>query len=447
MLYYIHIFKTLLSTYFVVPLVFIVGIYLSIRLNFLQFTKIKYAWNALIKTTKGKNKGVSSFAALSAVLGGNLGTGNIAGIAFGLATGGPGSLFWMWVMAFLGSIVKFVGVYLGVKYRVRDEKAEGGTIGGPMYYLSKGLNLTFTAKVFCVVTILGAITAGNLVQVNSVTLPLIDFGISPYVSGIVMAVTVGFVLLKGKKVFLEVASKIVPLMAILYVTSCVVIVIMFAGNIIPALKSIIIAAFNPYSVAGGIGGYMVFDAIKFGFDRGLFATDAGIGLAPILHAEVTSHEKLERTAFMQGMVAIVAPIIVMVICTLTGLTLLVTKAWTVSGLESTNICIKAFQLGLGNNWAGVIVTITLWFFAFTTILTWAHCAEKSFHYLFLKFPTVLFRLFFVLFIPVGALIPVSAVWNIADITINIMLVLNLIGVLGLSKKVIKETKVLLTKKK
>ena len=342
-------------------------------------------------------------------------------------------------MAILGIIIKFSGCYLSVKYRERSSQSCEGWVGGPMYYLSKGLGFKKIAKCFSLFTIISALTVGNLVQVNSIALPLADAGISPIYTGCFMAILVALVLIKGVRTLTKIATRIVPFMSIIYLLSCLIILTFYHHSILPALKLIIQAAFNPTSVAGGTLGYSIFQAIRVGFDRGLFATDAGVGIAPILHAQVNmgkTNIDLQELAFIQGMVSTVAPLIVMLICMITGLVLLTTNTWQMTSLQSTNICTKAFVLGLNHLYAGYIVIFTLTLFAFTTILTWAHCAEKAVSFLLPKHAIYWFRWCFIIMIPIGACCSVQLVWLIADIALNNMLLINIIGIIGLSKEVI-----------
>ncbi|MEN8237392.1 MAG: amino acid carrier protein, partial [Pseudomonadota bacterium] len=334
----IDLIKTGLTLYFILPLIGIFGLYLSFRLRFIQILKLKTSFQ-LVQTQKQKG-GISTFNALAAILGGNLGTGNISGIGVALAAGGPGALFWMWVMALLASLVKYVGCYLGVHYRQKDSAGE--YVGGPMYYLEKGLKAPSLAKLFCVLTVTSALTVGNLVQVHSLSLPIKELSIAPWVFGVGLAALVGGVIWGGLQRFAHVVSALVPLMALIYVSTCVVILVFFYDQIVPALALIVSSAFSSSSVTGGMLGYTLFEAIRSGFDRGLFATDSGLGLAPIIHAAVTdTHESLDNRV-VQGLVSILSPIIVMVVCTMTGTVLLVTGAWQDHCLQSTRTCIEAF---------------------------------------------------------------------------------------------------------
>lgn len=420
-----------LALYFVVPLVILTGMYLSIRLNFIQISKMpmgfRYLFNSEIKS-KGN---VSHFEAISAVLAGNLGTGNISGMAIALTTGGPGALFWMWVMAFFGAIIKFAGVLLGVKFRHKNE--EGDFVGGPMYYLAYGLKNKIIAYLFCIFAILSAFTVGNLVQVNSISLPLEKMGTSPLLVGLIMAILVANVLIGGLHRFAIVASTIVPIMAMLYLVVAIFILILHSDQFFSALELVLKSAFTPSAAGGGVLGISMMKTVTSGFERGVFSTDAGTGIAPILQASTRT-----KSPVTEGVVAMVPPFVVMVICTITTFVLLTTGAWQVEGLKSTNMCTHAFEKGLGMIWGQYIVILSLVLFAFTTILAWAYCAERAVEYLWgLKWMHI-FQWVFIVFIPLGAIAQVELVWKLADICISLMLICNMVGVIGLSSQIIRE---------
>jgi alanine or glycine:cation symporter, AGCS family len=432
----IDLIKHFLSDYLIIPTIFVLGAYLSFKLRFIQIAKFSRGFKLFLLERDPTGK-PSSFSAVSAVLGGNLGTGNIAGIAVALKAGGPGALFWMWVMALLGAAIKFTGCTLGVLYRQKNPN--GGYIGGPMYYLEKGLNLPFLAKLFALATICGAMTVGNWVQMHSVALPLSDSGIHPLTSGVAMSLLVGLVVFGGLKRFNKVVSLIVPFMALGYISICLFILFSNLEKILPSFSLIFTAALNPTTVVGGVLGFTVLEAMRTGFDRGIFATDVGVGLAPIIHSAVDNPEmSIRQVALTQGLISTIPPIIVMIVCMLTGLVLMVTGAWQLPDVESTNMCIAAFKSGLGNQLAAPTITIILMFFAYTTILTWSFCADRAIEYLFSKKWVPYFQFLFTIFIPLGTLFTVNMIWSLADIFMNCMLLINVIGIIGLCKLVFKE---------
>lgn len=426
-------FNEVLTFFFVFPAIILLGLYLTIKLRCVQISKLKMSFSYLLKKEGQSEGNISHYQAIASVLAGNFGTGNISGMAVAITTGGPGALVWMWVMAFLGASIQYTSCVLGVKYRKKN--AAGEYVGGPMYYLQEGLGFKKLAGLFAVFTVIGALTVGNFAQVNSVALPLEKMGFNPFVCGIVIAVLVGIVLLGGIQRVARLASFVVPFKACLYLGTALIILGLNADKVIPALKLMFTAAFDPKSALGGAMGFGIVKAISSGFDRGLFATDAGTGIVPILQSSArTSHPVID------GVVTLAAPFLVMIVCTMTGLVLLVTGVWQESGLQSTNMVTQAFQQGLGHSIGAYIVVIALIMFAYTTILAWACCAEKAVGFLYGTQSAERFKYFYVALIPVGALIHVDLIWRLADISISLMLIANLVGVIGLCKGVIGESR-------
>jgi AGCS family alanine or glycine:cation symporter len=430
----LELLKDSLTLIIIFPLIIIAGSYLSYRLRFVQITKLKQA--LLLITVKERAGGISSFGALSAVLGGNLGTGNISGVAVALVSGGPGALLWMWVMAILASITKYVGCFLGVHWQRQNK--DGEWVGGPMYYLSEGLKSKKLALLFCFFTVLSAFTVGNLAQVHALSLPIKELHINPLLFGVILAVLVGGVIFGSLNRFSHIVSAIVPFMAVTYIVTCLIILFLHRHNILSSIALIIESAFDLGTAASGFVGYGIVHAIRAGFDRGLFATDSGLGLAPIMHAGVRDLSTHHDNRVSQGLISLLSPIIVMLVCTMTGLVLLTTGV-TKLELSSTTMCMEAFRLGFGYAWAAHIVSITLFFFAFTTILTWYYCAKRAIEYSLGDKYLSLFRIIFIIFIPYGVFIHENIVWLIADLSINFMFIINMIGVIGLSALVIKNS--------
>lgn len=417
------------------PLVIVVGGYFSWRLRFLQITKLVAA--ARMLTLRERSGGISSFGALAAILGGNLGTGNISGVAVALMTGGPGALFWMWIMALLASITKYVGCFLGVHFQ--QQNMDGEWVGGPMFYLRDGLHAPILAKLFCLFTITSAITVGNLVQVHSLSLPLVDLAIHPLILAIPLALLTAGVIFGGLKRFAHFVSAIVPLMAVAYIGTCLTILFFFRSEILPSIELVFSSAFGLTEAAGGILGFGVLSAMRAGFDRGLFATDSGLGLAPIVHASVSDPNPEIDNRYVQGLISVLSPIIVMVVCSVTGLVLLTTKAAFETNLPSTIMCMQAFRVGFDTLWAGHIVSVTLFFFAFTTILTWSFCANRAVEFLFGLQAVRFFQIIFVAIIPLGVFLEERSLWISADFSTNAMFVINMIGVVGLAQLVFKRS--------
>lgn len=429
---YLKIFHHNLALWCVFPLVFTLGLYLSVRLKFIQFSRLKDGFKQLLKKDSEEEGEISHFEALSAVLAGNLGTGNISGMAVALATGGPGSLVWMWVMAVLGAILKYSGCFLSLKFRERNEK--GDHVGGPMYYLSRGLGLKKVAALFSLFAIFASFTVGNLVQVNSMTLPLTRLGVPQIAIIITLIFFVSIVLLGGLHRLARVVSTIVPAMTCIYLGASFVILYLFKAKILSAFQLILQSAFDFNSILGAGAGFGITKAISVGFERGVFATDAGCGIAPILQSGTKS-----KSPVTEGIIGMIAPLIVMFICTITALVLIVTGAWQSSGEVSTNMCTWAFQHGLSHAIGKYIVIFSLVLFAFTTIITWAYCGEKASEYLFSKKAVKIFKYFYIFVLPLGTFFHTQMVWILADISIGFMLITNLIGIIGFSSKIIEET--------
>lgn len=426
-------FNEALTFYFVFPAIVILGTYLSVKLRCVQISKLKMSFFCLLKKPSHSEGNITHYEAISSVLAGNFGTGNISGMAIALSTGGPGALVWMWIMAFLGAAIQYVSCILGIKYR--KQNADGEYVGGPMYYLSDGLGYKKLAIFFSVFTILGALTVGNFAQINSVVLPLEKMGFHPLICGIIMAACVAIVLLGGIKRLAKMASFVVPIKAVLYLGAAMIILALHTDKLLPAFKLMFSSAFNPQSTLGGIFGFGVVRAISSGFDRGLFATDAGTGIVPILQSSARTVNPV-----IDGIVTLVAPFLVMIVCTTTGLVLLVTGVWQDPNLRSTNMVTQAFENGLGHSVGAYVVIIALILFSYTTIMAWACCAEKAMDFLFGIEWAKKFKYFYILLIPMGALIHVDLIWSLADISISLMLMTNLIGIVGLSKEVIQESK-------
>jgi len=411
------------------------GIYLSFRLKFIQLGKLKQA----VKVIKGdydteEQEGeINHFEALSAALSATIGTGNIAGVGTAIAMGGPGALFWMWVTAFFGMATKYSSCLLGVHYREIDENGE--VSGGPMYYLEKGLGQKWLTVLFALFAAVASFGIGNMVQANSLAEPAeVYFGIPKLVIGLVMAGLIWLVIIGGIKRIGRVASRIVPIMSVIYIVGALAVIMMNIDQIPGAFATIFHHAFNPTSAVGGFTGAAVAATLRFGIARGVFSNEAGLGSAPMAFAAAKTDEPVE-----EGLVAMIGPLIdTLVICTLTGLVIVTTGAWE-TGLNSSELTAKAFSLGLPGP-GGYIVAISIIFFAFSTAITWSYYGDRSIKYLLGEKYVMPYRWLYVLAIPVGASLKIDLVWALSDVANGLMIFPNLIGVLGLSGVVIKLTK-------
>lgn len=433
-------FNELFTFCIVFPAILLLGSYFTWKLKFVQLTKLGMSFSLLLKNKDQAQGNISHYEAISAVLAGNLGTGNISGMAVALSVGGPGALVWMWVMAFFGSVIQYASCILGVEYRIKS--GSGEYMGGPMYYLQRGLGNKWLAGLFAFFAIIAAFTVGNFTQINSVILPLNDFQLNPLICSVVIAVMVGVVILGGMQRFARTASSIVPVMAVLYLGTALIILTMHLEKIVPAFLLMFRLAFDSYSIAGGALGYGLIKTITTGFGRGIFATDAGTGIAPMIQSSArTTHSVID------GIVTLIAPFLVMVVCTVTGLVLIVTDAWQMVGLKSTNMCTFAFEKGLGSKLGVYVVIISLLLFAYTTVLAWSCCAEKAVEYLWGKEKVKFFQCVYIAVIPIGALAHVDLVWMVADVAISLMVTTNLIGIAGLSQQVIQKSEVFFKQEK
>lgn len=425
-------FNLVFTLCIVFPAILFLGFYLTWKLRGVQVTFLKASFCSLLNKEAQSEGNISRFGAISAVLAGNFGTGNISGMAVAIASGGPGALVWMWIMAFFGSVIQYSSCILGVQYRQKTK--EGEYVGGPMYYLQHGLGLRKCACLFAFFVICAAFSVGNLAQMNSIILPLEKLGLNPLYCSLVFVALVGVVILGGIKRLAHIASYVVPIKAFIYLAAAFLIIGLHSDQVIPAFKLMFSHAFDFSSLVGGTLGFGAFQAIKTGFDRGLFATDAGTGIAPILQSGARS-----KNPVVDGISTLIAPLMVMIVCTATGLVLIVTGAWQESGLQSTNMVTHAFSEGLNSPLGGYTVMVALLLFAYTTIIAWCYCGEKAVEYFFGTKGKTTFRIAYILFIPVGTLIHVDLIWLLADIFISLMLIMNLVGVAGLSSSVIRAT--------
>ena len=446
-----------------IVLILSVGIFLTFRLRGLQVTKLGLAIKNIFKNDKdGKDGEVSSFGALCMALSATIGTGNIVGVATALVTGGPGALFWMWIAAFFGTATKYAECLLAIKYRVVEK--DGHVVGGPFYYIEKGMGQSWKwlAKMFAVFGVgAGLLGIGTFTQINGITgavknffdpnslntVSLFgnDYSWAVVISGLIITACTALVLIGGVKRISKVAEFIVPFMAICYITSAVIILITHITEIPGVIVEVVESAFGLRAAAGGaLGSIMV--AMQKGIARGIFSNEAGLGSAPIAAATVKTDEPVE-----QGLVSMTGTVIdTLIICTMTGLSILVTDTWNI-GLEGVDVTIAAFQAGLPFPAvvSSFILMMCLVFFAFTTILGWDYYSERCMEYIVGDKPKVIkaFRWTYILAVFIGPYMTVSAVWTIADIFNGLMAFPNLIALVALSGVVVAETKKYFDKQK
>lgn len=447
-----------------VPLMVLIlagGLLLTVRLGLLQIRKLPLALKWMIKNeeeAEGARGEISSFAALCTALSATIGTGNIVGVATAVGAGGPGALFWMIVAAFFGMATKYSEGLLAVKYRVVAE--DGHSLGGPFYYIERGMGAKWKwlAKLFAFFGVcVGLFGIGTFSQVNGIAsavngffdpnnqhsvkiLPFLgEYSWSVVIASLILAFCVAAVLIGGVKRIASVSQIIVPFMAIIYVVFVIILVICNITEVPAAIVTIVKAAFNPRAVTGGVVGSMIV-AMQKGVARGIFSNEAGLGSAPIAAAAAQTKEPVR-----QGLVSMTGTFIdTIVICTLTGLSIVLTGAWQVEGLEGVQVTTYAFQNGLPfpAEVSSFILMLCLVFFAFTTILGWDYYSERCLEYLSggnMKHVKV-YRWIYILAVFIGPYMTVSAVWTIADIFNGLMAIPNMIALFALSGVVVKETR-------
>lgn len=427
------------------------GLYYTLRTKGMQFGKFGYTMkNTLCKMFEKKEAGegaVTPFQALATALAATVGTGNVAGVAGAIALGGPGAVFWMWVSALLGMCTKYAEVVLAVNYRERNEK--GDWVGGPMYYITNGLgkNWKWLAVVFSVFGALAAFGIGNMTQINTIATsisgtvaefsPNVNANTVHLIVGIIVAIFAGAVVLGGLKSIGRTTEKLVPVMAAIYIVAAVVVVFTHLGNIGTVLKSIVVGAFNPSALGGGLVGIGITTAMRRGISRGIFSNEAGLGSAPIAHAAAETDSPVRQGLW--GIFEVFMDTIV--ICTLTALAILMSGTPIAFGESAgTSLTIAAFGMTYGAKVAGILVAVGITLFAVSTILSWCLYGTRCAEYLLGTKVIKPYQILFCLIVVVGAVVPLQAVWDIADTLNGLMALPNLVALLALSPVVFKLTK-------
>lgn len=420
------------------------GVYLTLRLGVFQIGKLPTAFRLIFSSDQSGQGDVSSFAALCTALAATVGTGNIVGVATAITTGGPGALFWMWVAAFFGMATKYAEGFLAIKYRTKD--ANGQAAGGPMHYITLGMGKKWKplAVFFAISGVLVALLGiGTFSQVNSITASLeTSFGLAPQLVSIVTAISIAFFIFGGIEKISDVSTKVVPFMAILYILASITVLAVHWNQLLPTLALVFKSAFTPAAAVGGFVGATVKEAIQRGIARGVFSNESGLGSAPIAAAAAKSDNPVE-----QGLISMTGTFIdTLIICSLTGLSILVTGQWTTEGLAGAPLTQAAFATVFGNT-GSIALTISLVLFAFTTILGWSYYGERCIEFLFGTKSILLYRLLFVAMVALGGFLKLDLIWTIADIVNGLMALPNLIALLALSPVIIKETRQYFAKRK
>ena len=443
-----------------VPLMVLIiagGVLLTCRLHLLQIRRLPLALKWMFQNEEDGEGEISSFAALCTALSATIGTGNIVGVATAVCAGGPGALFWMIVAAFFGMATKYSEGLLAVKYRVVAE--DGHSLGGPFYYIEKGMgeNWRWLAKIFAFFGVcVGLFGIGTFSQVNGISsavqnffdpnkknciqIPFVgSYSVAVVVSSLILALCVAAILIGGIKRIATVSQIVVPFMAVIYIVFSVSLILNNAAQIPAAVATIVKGAFNPQAVTGGVVGSMIV-AMQKGVARGIFSNEAGLGSAPIAAAAAKTQEPVR-----QGLVSMTGTFIdTIIICTMTGLSIVLTGAWQVDGIEGVQVTTYAFQKGLPlpEQLTAFILMICLVFFAFTTILGWDYYSERCLEYLVGEqgMKILIYRWLYILAVFIGPYMTVSAVWTIADIFNGLMAIPNMIALFVLSGVVAKETR-------
>lgn len=420
------------------------GLYLTLILRGVQFRYLGYALKQVFAKPKKNSEGdISHFQSLMTSVASALGTGTIVGVATAIAVGGLGSLFWMWVTAFVGMATKYAESLLAVKYRTMDERGE--MVGGPMYYMERGLQWKGLAILFAFFATLAAIGTGNLVQVNAITETMgTIWGTHPFWTGIAISVLVGLVLIGGIKSIGHVVGVLVPFMALFYLSAGFYIIIQHMDHLPEALKLIFTSAFAGQAALGGFAGSTIMSAMQEGVARSIFSNEAGMGISSIAASAAKTDEPCR-----QALITMTGTLISTIICTITGLVIAVTQVQgqitsTGQTLNGASMAIEAFSSSMiGGSY---VVSIGLILFAFSTVIAWGYYGEKCLEYLFGERSILFYRLLYTLLVIPGSIAKMETAWYVADILNGLMVIPNLIALIALSGVLIEETNLFITKK-
>ena len=432
------------------------GIFLTIKTGFFQFRRFGYAFKHTVGQLfnkdmhhRDKDK-VSPFQAVTTALAGTIGTGSIAGVATALVLGGPGAVFWMWISALFGMVTKYSEIVLALRFREKNEN--GAYVGGPMYYIKNGLRCKWLAALFAAFAMIACIGTGNATQSNSISSVLdMNLGIAPWITGVVLTVIVATVIIGGVKRIATVNEKLVPVMAVFFIFACIVSLIFSAERVPNAFALIFKEAFNFKAAFGGVAGYGILSAMRYGVGRGVFTNEAGLGSAPIAHAASSTEEPVK-----QGIWGIFEVFITtIIICTMSAIVIITSGIYTdafnagvapsVSGAALSSAAFNEAIPYVG----GIGVSIATIFFALSTMLGWAYYGEVSVGYLFKNHSRLaigIYRVIYVAFVFVGAIAEINTVWLIADCFNALMALPNLIALIALSGLVVKTTRDYFNKK-
>ncbi len=431
------------------------GIFMSARLGFLQFRKFGYIMKStvgrLFQKREAKEGTLSPLQALTTALAGTVGTGNIAGVAGAIALGGPGAIFWMWIAALFGMCTKYSEIVLSVHFRNRNKK--GDFVGGPMYYIENGLGKKWhwLAVLFSIFAMIAAIGTGCMIQINTIASSIgsVFTSFNPDMSdsslttlylviGIIGAILTVLVLFGGMRRIGNVTERLVPIMAAVYIVSALIVVLTHIGSVGAVFASIFKGAFDPSAISGGLAGVAIQQAVKYGFGRGIFSNEAGLGTAPIAHAAADVDHPVHQA--MYGVFEVFTDTIV--ICTLTALAILVSGYAPdfYGSAAGTNLTILAFSSTLGSKAASVIIAVCIMMFAYSTLLSWSLYGARCLEFLIGEKGIFIYQAIYTACMIVGAVVKLDLIWEISDSFNALMAIPNLIAVLALSPTVVRLTK-------
>ena len=410
------------------------GVLFTYKLRFIQFRRFKDSikqtfGNMFDKSVIADEGGISSFQALSTAIAAQVGTGNLVGVSTAITAGGPGAVFWMWISGIFGMGTIFAESVLGQEYK---EKVGGEMTGGPAYYIRNGLGSKSLAALFAVAIVMALGLVGNMVQSNSIATAMSEaFAIEPLYIGLALAFLAGLVIMGGITRIARVTERVVPIMALFYLVAALIVVIMNIENLIPTIRMIVHGAFNPRAATGGVIGVSIKQTFRYGIARGLFSNEAGMGSTPQAHAVA----KVKHPA-QQGLVGIFGVIFdTFIVCTMTAMVIVTTGVFEATDARGAALTQAGFVESFGNLGENFIA-IALFFFAFTTIISWYYFGESNIKYLFGKSGLTPYRIGVLLFVVVGATLEVPIVWEMADTFNGIMVIPNLIALIGMVSLVV-----------
>ncbi len=409
------------------------GVFLTVRLKGIQFRQLGYALRLTFAKEREGDGDISHLGALMTALASTIGVGNIAGVSTAVALGGPGAVFWMWVTALFGMATKYSEGLLAVKYR--KVNADGNISGGPMYYLHEGLGKKWLGMCFAFFGAIAAFGIGNMVQANTTADALAEFGFPPHWVGVCLAFVTALVILGGIQRIAQVSILLVPALVVFYFGGALIVILKNLSQVGPGLLGIFKQAFTGTAVTGGFAGATVAQALQSGVARGLFSNESGLGSAPIAAAAARTNQPAK-----QALVSMTGTFLdTLVVCSFTALVLAATGAWE-SGATGAALTIQAFSAGLPGDWGKWIVTISVVNFAFSTILGWSYYGEKCLEFLAGVKVVPVYRVVWVFFVLLGAVMKLEVVWLLSDIMNGLMAAPNLIGLLLLSGVLVRETR-------